>query len=134
MSVSNEDLRALSEDLKSYIRERDAEADARNVERFGNVNQRIDGVNTRLDRVNGNIARHAASIAAGDIRFTNLEREVFPRPRRDDGQAPVDDSQKPALTKGDVKRALGVLAAMGVIVEALHRVGAFVFAAFKVAK
>jgi hypothetical protein len=121
--ISQGDLRAAVEDVKAYIRERDDAADQRNIERLG-------GVNSRLDKINGNIARHEREIAAGreaqaaaDVRTKNLEREVFARQRVATQAAPAADDDKPALTKRDVKRALAGLATVGVLVEALHRIG-----------
>jgi chromosome segregation ATPase len=125
--LSPQDLRAAVEDMKAYIRERDDDADQRNVERFA-------GVNARLDKVNGNIARHEREIAAGreaqaaaDVRTKNLEREVFGARQR----VATQDDEKPALTKGGVKRALAVLAALGVAMEALHQIANVVIAALR---
>lgn len=99
-AITHADLQAASEDVKGYIRER------------------FNAVDKRLDTLNGSVARHEQAIgdirekaAAAHVEIKNLNREVFPasyRSRRvtlTDG----DDDAKPAVTKGDVKRAAAVL-------------------------
>jgi hypothetical protein len=125
--ITRADLRALSDDLKAYIRERGDDADRRTVERFGSVNARLDKVNGRLDRHEDAIAAAVGERAEHETKIKNLEREVFGARQR----VATQDDEKPALTKGGLKRALAVLAALGVAMEALHQIANVVIAALR---
>jgi TolA-binding protein len=129
--ITRTDLRVFGEELKDYIRERDEAADSRNVERFR-------GINDRLDRLNGSVARHERELGEQSTKIKNLEREVFERQRRaaratDTGMISLFEKadEKPAITKGDVRKLIVVVGIIGTFVEAAHRIGEFAFHALK---
>lgn len=98
------------------------------------VKERADGIDDRLDKLNGAVARHEAAI--GDIRVeaaevktkvTVLNREVFPAYR---GKRSGDD-ERPAVTKGDVRKAAAVLAVLASAVVGLAKVWTVLAAVLK---
>lgn len=63
----------------------------------------FDGVNLRLDKLNGRVGTSEVAIASGNVRVTNLEREVFKR-----RESATDDADTHALTLADLKWYLAV--------------------------
>lgn len=79
----------------------------------------FDGVNLRLDKLNGRVGTSEVAIASGNVRVTNLEREVFKR-----RESATDDADAHALTLADLKWYLAVAGgSIGGTYWALHVMG-----------
>lgn len=105
--LTYENLQALSADLKKYIGERFEANDKLQDER-------ISGINRRLDILNGSVARHEKAIGEERARVDALV------------QPPAKTDDRPAITKGDVKRALKYGGAMVAGFEFIWRSGEIV--------
>lgn len=118
MELTKQDLRDAVLDLKEY------------------TGERIGRVEERVDRINGSIARHERELGERRAMHETLDREF--RELRDSvvhvEEAPaVTDDNAPALTKRDVRRAVGFLVAAATIFTALHEVADIAVAWLKAA-
>ena len=78
------------------------------------------GVHSRLDQLNHRTSKAEAVLAGGDVRMSNLEREVFHRAsrhRKDD----VRDEDRPALTRREAQLLWTALAAIAGLVLTLAK-------------
>ena len=75
--MTRDDLRDLREDL---------------VDR---INTGFAGLNSRLDLLNSRTGKNEVSAAEAALRVTNIERELFKRPKRSESR----DEDRPALTR-----------------------------------
>ncbi|MGE0450582.1 MAG: hypothetical protein AB7Q29_13500 [Vicinamibacterales bacterium] len=117
--ITKGDLLEIATDLRDHIDDR------LNVARQEH-GQDLRDIKQHLATLNGKVATHEAKHAEIAVRITNVEREIFRRPRRSVTDAGRDD-EKPAVSRGDMKRLAGGLALLGVVLELLHNVGEFLF-------
>ncbi|MGE0362786.1 MAG: hypothetical protein AB7R67_18885 [Vicinamibacterales bacterium] len=93
---------------------------------FGGVNTRLDRVNGQLDTHRNSLSAHAVKLGEHSVKLTNLNREVFDRPDRDE---PVGAAAATAVPGGDdepitmrqLKRFGWVIGAVFVAIEWLPR-------------